>query len=146
SDVPNAFRMPRLRGAIEFRNVSFEYVPGKPVLRNVNLSIEPGQTVAFVGPSGAGKSTIMHLVLRLHDPTSGQIRIDGSDLKTVALQSYLEQVGVVPQTTFLFGVSVGENIRYGKLEATDEEVQRAAALAEIDHFVASLPQGYETHL
>jgi subfamily B ATP-binding cassette protein MsbA len=145
-DMPNAVRMPRLRGAIEFRNVSFEYVPGKPVLRNVSFAIEPGQTVAFVGPSGAGKSTVMHLVLRLHDPTSGQILIDGHDLKSVTLQSYLEQVGVVPQTTFLFGVSVGENIRYGKLEATDEEVRRAASLSEIDHFIENLPQGYETYL
>jgi ABC-type multidrug transport system fused ATPase/permease subunit len=135
-----------VRGAIEFRDVSFEYVPGRPVLKNVSFTIEPGTTAAFVGPSGAGKSTIMHLVLRLHDPTAGQVLVDGQDLKTVALQSYLEQVAVVPQTTFLFGCSVGENIRYGQLDATDQEVQGAAASAEIDSFLANLPQGYATHL
>ncbi len=145
-DLPDAVPLPRLRGAVEFRNVTFEYVPGKPVLRNVSFRLEPGQTAAFVGPSGAGKSTIMHLVLRLHDPTEGCVLVDGQDLKKVALQSYLEQVGVVPQTTFLFGTSVGDNIRYGKLDATEEEVRRAAALAEIDTFIESLPQGYDTHL
>jgi ABC-type multidrug transport system fused ATPase/permease subunit len=145
-DLPEATRLPRLRGAIEFRDVCFSYEPGKLVLQNVSFSIPPGATAAFVGPSGAGKSTIMHLVLRLHDPTSGQVLIDGHDLRTVSLQSYLEQVGVVPQTTFLFGVSVGENLRYGKLEATDEEVRQAAALAEIDSFIERLPHGYDTHL
>jgi subfamily B ATP-binding cassette protein MsbA len=151
-DAPAAVHLPRRvgrhtpGGRIEFRNVSFQYVPGKPVLRNVSFRLEPGTTAAFVGPSGAGKSTIMHLVLRLHDPTEGSVRVDGHDLKTVALQSYLEQVAVVPQTTFLFGCSVGENIRYGKLEAPDEEVAAAAAMAEIDTFIRRLPEGYATHL
>jgi ATP-binding cassette, subfamily B, bacterial MsbA len=145
-DPPAAFTLPRVRGRIEFRHVEFEYEPGKRVLRDVTFAVEPGMTAAFVGQSGAGKSTIMHLVLRLHDPTSGQVLIDGQDLKSVALQSYLDQVSVVPQTTFLFGCSVGENIRYGRLEATDEEVRAAAALAEIDAFLANLPEGYDTHL
>jgi ATP-binding cassette, subfamily B, bacterial MsbA len=145
-DLPQAVSVPRLEGAVEFRNVSFEYVPGKPVLKNVSFRIEPGQTAAFVGPSGAGKSTIMHLVLRLHDPSAGRVMVDGHDLRKVALQSYLEQVGVVPQTTFLFGTSVGDNIRYGKLDATDEEVRQATALAEIDRFIEGLPEGYDTHL
>jgi ATP-binding cassette, subfamily B, bacterial MsbA len=145
-DLPAAVRLPRLRGALEFRDVSFEYVPGTPVLRNLSFSIPPGATAAFVGPSGAGKSTIMHLALRLHDPTSGQVLVDGHDLRSVALQSYLEQVAIVPQTTFLFGCSVGENIRYGRLDATDEEVRAAASRAEIGAFLAGLPQGYDTHL
>jgi ATP-binding cassette, subfamily B, bacterial MsbA len=145
-DLPAAVRLARLRGAVEFQDVCFEYVPGKPVLKHVSFSVQPGQSVAFVGPSGAGKSTIMSLLLRLHDPVSGRILVDGQDLRTVALQSYLEQAAVVPQTTFLFGCSVGDNIRYGKLGATDAEVQRAAAMAEIDDFIESLPQGYDTHL
>src|SRR4029077_19209740 len=99
-----------------------------------------------VGPSGAGKSTIMNLLLRLHDPVSGSVLVDGHDLKSGALQSYLEQAAVVPQTTFLFGCSVGDNIRYGKLRATDEEVCQGAEMAEIDTFLAGLPQGYDTHL
>jgi ATP-binding cassette, subfamily B, bacterial MsbA len=145
-DLPAATHLPRLRGAVEFQDVSFEYVPGQPALKRVSFAIQPGQTVAFVGPSGAGKSTIMNLLLRLHDAISGRVLVDGQDLKTVALQSYLEQAAVVPQTTFLFGCSVGDNIRYGKLGATDEEVRQAAALAEIDDFIAGLPQGYDTRL
>lgn len=145
-DAPHATPLPALRGAVEFRDVVFGYVPDKPVLRGVSFRIEPGQSAAFVGPSGAGKSTIMHLILRLHDPTGGQVLVDGHDLKGVALQTYLEQVGVVPQTTFLFGTSVGENIRYGKLDATDEEVRAATAQAEIDAFIENLPEGYDTRL
>jgi subfamily B ATP-binding cassette protein MsbA len=145
-DAPDAIVLPAVRGRVEFRNVSFEYVPGKPVLRNLSFRLEPGTTAAFVGPSGAGKSTIMHLVLRLHDPTEGSVRVDGHDLKEVALQSYLEQVAVVPQTTFLFGCSVGDNIRYGKLGASEAEVEAAAGMAEIDEFLAGLPEGYGTHL
>jgi ATP-binding cassette, subfamily B, bacterial MsbA len=145
-DLPTAVPLPRLRGTLEFRNVSFEYVPGKPVLKNLSFTIPAGATAAFVGPSGAGKSTIMHLALRLHDPAAGQVLVDGHDLKAVALQSYLEQVAIVPQTTFLFGCTVGENIRYGRLDATDDELRAAAGLAEIDSFIAGLPQGYETHL
>jgi ABC-type multidrug transport system fused ATPase/permease subunit len=145
-DPPAAVALPRLSARIEFRNVDFAYEPGKPVLQDVTFTLEPGMTAAFVGPSGAGKSTIMHLVLRLHDPTSGRVLVDGQDLKRVALQSYLEQVAVVPQTTFLFGCNVGDNIRYGRLEATDEEVCQAAALAEIDGFITQLPQGYDTYL
>src|SRR5262249_27323877 len=106
----------------------------------------PGRTAALAGRSGAGKSTIMTPLLRLHDPTSGHVRVDGQDLRAVALQSYLDQTAVVPQTTFLFGCSVGDNIRYGKLGATDAEVRRAAELAEIDAFLADLPQGYDSHV
>ena len=145
-DPPAAVRLSRLRGALEFDDVCFEYAPGKPVLRHVSFSILPGQTVAFVGPSGAGKSTIMNLLLRLHDPHSGRVLVDGHDLRAVALQSYLEQTAVVPQTTFLFGCSVGDNIRYGKLGASAEEVRQAAAMAEIEEFIAGLPEGYHTHL
>jgi subfamily B ATP-binding cassette protein MsbA len=145
-DAPGAPSLPRVEGALAFDNVSFEYVPGKPVLKNVSFEVAPGTMAAFVGPSGAGKSTIMHLFLRLHDPTAGRVLVDGTDLKSVKLDSYLKQVAVVPQTTFLFGSSVGDNIRYGNLDATLDEVRHAAAEAEIDQFIEGLPQGYDTYL
>jgi len=145
-DAPGAPYLPRVKGTLAFDNVSFEYVPGKPVLKNVSFEIEPGTMAAFVGPSGAGKSTIMHLFLRLHDPTGGRVLVDGTDLKEVKLDSYLKQVAVVPQTTFLFGANVGDNIRYGNLDATPDQVSHAAAEAEIDQFIEGLPEGYDTHL
>ena len=145
-DAPDAVPMPSLKGRIEFRGVNFGYVPGTPILQDICLTIEPGQRVAFVGPSGSGKSTLIYLLLRLYEPTSGQVRVDGLDLQSVKMLSYRNQLGVVLQETFLFGGTVGENIRYGKLKATDEEVQRAARMAELNDFIASHPDGYNRHL
>lgn len=146
-DAPDAVPMPALKGRIEVRNVSFEYLAGTPILRDISLTIEPGQRVAFVGPSGSGKSTLVYLLLRLYEPTSGQVLVDGLDLRHVKMLSYRNQLGVVLQETFLFGGTVAENIRYGKLKATDQEVERAARMAELhDDFITLHPDGYNRHL
>jgi ABC-type multidrug transport system fused ATPase/permease subunit len=145
-DTPDALPMPALKGKIELRGVNFGYLTGTPVLRDIHLTIEPGQRVAFVGPSGSGKSTLIYLLLRLYEPTAGQVLVDGLDLRSVKMLSYRNQLGVVLQETFLFGGTVAENIRYGKLKATDEEVQRAARMAELNDFIASHPDGYNRHL
>jgi ABC-type multidrug transport system fused ATPase/permease subunit len=145
-DAPDAVPMPLLKGRIEFRDVNFEYVAGAPVLNDICLTIEPGQRVAFVGPSGSGKSTLLYLLLRLYEPTAGQVLVDGLDLRSVKMLSYRNQLGVVLQETFLFGGTVAQNIRYGKLKATDEEVQQAARMAELHDFIASHPDGYNRHL
>jgi ABC-type multidrug transport system fused ATPase/permease subunit len=146
TDAPDAAPMPAMQGRVEFRNVSFEYIPGKPVLRNVSLSLEPGICAAFVGPSGAGKSTILYLLLRLYDPTGGQVLVDGYDLRRVRMRTYLDQVGTVLQDTFLFGGSVADNIRYGDMHAADEAVWGAIHTAELDSFVSHLPYREKTHL
>jgi ABC-type multidrug transport system fused ATPase/permease subunit len=145
-DAPDAVPMPSMKGRIEFRGVNFEYVPGAPVLQDIDLTVEPGQRVAIVGPSGCGKSSLLYLLLRLYEPTSGQVRVDGLDLRAVKMLSYRNQLGVVLQETFLFGGTVAENIRYGKLKATDQEVGRAARMAELNDFIASHPDGYNRHL
>ncbi len=146
TDPPNAVPMPPVQGKIEFRHVNFAYVPGQPVLKDVSFIIPPGTTAAFVGPSGGGKSSILYLLLRLQEPTSGQVLVDEVDVRTVKIITLQKQLGVVLQDTFLFGGTVADNIRYGKLEATDEEIIRAAQWAEIHDFIASLPDGYESDL
>jgi len=145
-DTPGAKRLPPIGGKVEFRDVHFEYVPGEPVLRGLDLAIEPGESVGFVGPSGAGKSTIMYLLLRLYEPGSGGIFIDGQDIRTVQTASFRDQMGVVLQETHLFGGSFADNIRYGKLKATDAEVVEAAQMAEIHEFISGLPEGYDRDL
>ena len=138
--------LPPIAGHISFENVSFEYQPGYPVLRHLNFSIRPGERVAIVGPSGAGKSTLLSLILRLHPLTSGLILIDGHDISQVSLQSLRTQIGVVFQDTFLFNMSIWENIRFGNPEAADEEVIAAAKAANVHSFALDLPCGYETHV
>jgi len=145
-DAPDAVTMPPMDGKVEFRNVSFEYVPGEPVLRDFSVTVRPGESVAFVGPSGAGKSTVMYLLLRLYEPQSGEVLLDGVDLKRAKMQSYLDQMGVVLQETFLFGGSFADNIRYGKLTASPEEIRHAAEMADIHDFIVSLPDGYDRDL
>jgi ABC-type multidrug transport system fused ATPase/permease subunit len=146
TDPPNAVPMPPVRGKIEFRQVTFAYTPGQPVLKNVSFTIPPGTTAAFVGPSGGGKSSLLYLLLRLQEPKSGQVLVDDVDVRTVKIITLQKQLGVVLQDTFLFGGTVADNIRYGKLEATDEEIIRAAQLAELHDFIAGLPDGYDTDL
>lgn len=146
TDAPDAVSLTRLDGVVAFENVSFEYVPGRPVLQGVSFRVEPGQTAAFVGPSGAGKSTILNLLLRLEDPTGGRVLVDGHDLRRVRLRSYLDRVGMVPQSTYLFDGTLSDAIRYGKPDASDDDVRRAAEEAELGEFVAALPEGYETPL
>ncbi len=144
-DAPDAFEMPPIRGEIRFQNVSFHYSDDPtPVLRNINLTIPAGQTVALVGKTGAGKSTFIKLVARFHDPTAGTVFIDGYDLRTVSQQSLRRQFGIVLQDPFLFSGTVRENIRFGRLNASNEEVEAAAKAVGADEFIRQLPQGYDT--
>ncbi|WP_313218025.1 ABC transporter transmembrane domain-containing protein [Stenotrophomonas sp.] len=144
---PTALPQP-LRGEIRFEDVVFHYPqrPDTAALDHVDLHVRPGETVALVGPSGAGKSTILSMLLRFHDPAAGRILVDGVDLREVDPAQLREQLALVPQQPTLFASSAFENIRYGRLEATDEEVQRAAEAAEADEFLQALPEGYASEL
>lgn len=145
-DQPNAQPLANIRGEVVFDQVTFGYQPGKPVLSEVSLNARPGQMVALVGPTGAGKTTIINLLSRFYDVDAGTITIDGHDIRTVQQVSVREQLGIVLQDTFLFSGTVMENIRYGRLEATDEEVLAAATLANADWFIRRLPHGYQTQV
>jgi ATP-binding cassette subfamily B multidrug efflux pump len=150
SEVPelaDAEAAPDLRpivGDVQFEGVSFGYEAGVPVLMEVSLRAESGQTIALVGPTGAGKTTIVNLLTRFYDIDDGRITIDGQDIRTVRKDSLRRQLGIVLQDTFLFSGTVLDNIRYGRLDATDEEVEAAASLANADFFIRRLPQGYQT--
>jgi ABC-type multidrug transport system fused ATPase/permease subunit len=135
---------PSFRGEIRFERVSFAYERGQEVLHELELTVVPGSTVALVGPTGAGKSTLLGLVPRLYDPTSGAVRIDGFDLRDLTLRSLRDQISVVPQDGMLFSGTIFENIAYGDLDATREQVEEAARAACIHDFVAGLPEGYGT--
>ncbi len=145
-EQPAAVGLPPLKGSIEFDNVSFAYSdhPDNKILDRISLSIRPGEILALVGPSGAGKTTMVNLIPRFYDPTDGQILIDSIDLKDVTLNSLRGQIGIVPQEALLFGGSVRENILYGRLDATEEEIRAAAAAANAHDFILELPEGYET--
>jgi len=145
-DEPDARAAPRFKGVVEFDRVGFSYEPGYPVLRDLSFSIAPGLVVALVGPSGAGKSTIIRLISRLYDPDHGQVLIDGMDIRHLTLSSLREQIAVVMQETTLFAASVRENIAYGRLDATDEEIEQAARLSNAHEFIEALPDGYDTVL
>ncbi len=145
-DKPNAIEMPQINGKVEFVDVHAEYKEGEPVLRGVNFTAEPGQTIAIVGPTGAGKTTIINLLPRFYDVTGGSVRIDGIDVRDVKAQSLRTQIGLVLQDSFLFSDTVMNNIRYGRQEATDEEVIAAAKLSSADSFIERLPEGYQTIL
>jgi subfamily B ATP-binding cassette protein MsbA len=143
-DQPGASDLPPVSGQISFENVSFTYDGEAPVLQNVCLEVKAGEILALVGPSGAGKSTIFNLIPRFYDPTSGAIRIDGQDLRAVTQLSLREQIGIVPQETILFGGTIRENIRYGRLDATEEELIAAAKAANAHDFIMDFPQKYDT--
>jgi subfamily B ATP-binding cassette protein MsbA len=144
-DAPNALPLPSAVGRIEFEHVTFRYAgTSSDAVRDIHLQIEPGKTYALVGASGAGKSTILSLLLRLYDPTSGALRIDGHDLRSVTQQSLREQIGLVTQETFLFHDTIISNIKFGRLDATNEEVYAAAHAAFAHDFIMAQPQGYET--
>ena len=145
-NLPEAKVLPTVKGQVSFNNVSFSYNPGEQVLNNVSCSVKPGEMIAFVGPSGAGKSTVASLLPRFYDVTDGSITIDGHDIRHVTLDSLREQVGIVPQETVLFNGSVYDNILYGRLDATQEEVEAAAKAANAHNFIMDLPKGYQTML
>lgn len=136
--------LPPLAGEIRLEDVFFHHQPNDPILQGVSLTIRHGESVALVGPSGSGKSTILSLLLRFHDPVRGRVTYDGVDLRAAARADFVNQVGVVFQESYLFGVSLRENIRLGRLEATDAEIEAAARAAEIHDHILSLPQGYDT--
>lgn len=146
ADTPDAKPMPPIRGQVDFENVWFEYEPGQPVLKGIDLHVEPGQMVALVGFSGSGKTTMISLLLRHYDPKDGRILVDGIDLRETQLLSYRRQLGVVMQESILFNTTILENIRYGRMDATEEEVQAAAKAANIHDAILSLPDGYETRI
>ena len=145
-DREGAEVLPSTEGHVVFNDVSFEYKKGVPALEHVSLEAKPGQMIAFVGPSGAGKSTIANLIPRFYDVTDGQILIDGRDIRDVTIASLREQIGIVPQETMLFSTTVRENIRYGRLDATDAEVEAAARAANAEEFIRELPNGYDTQI
>lgn len=145
-DAPNATEMPRISGTVEFEHVDFSYENGDIVLKDICIHAAPGQIVALVGRSGAGKTSIVNLIPRFYDPDSGKILVDGVDIKTVSQNSLRKQMAMVLQDTFLFNGSVKDNIRYGRLDASDEEIVNAAKTANADEFIDKMPQAYETEI
>ena len=143
-DFPNAKTLDTFSKDITYKNVSFEYEENKPILKNINLNIKKGQTVAFVGASGSGKSTIANLILRFYDVNSGEILVDGIDIRNLTLESLRDKIGVVSQDVFLFNDSIRYNIAYGKLDASDEEIEIAAKAANAHKFISKMPEGYNT--
>ena len=146
ADAPDARPLPSVKGHVRFEDVSFGYVPGTPVIKHMSLEAKAGQTIALVGPTGAGKTTIVNLLTRFYEIGGGKITIDGQDLQCVRKADLRRKLGLVLQDTFLFSDTVMENIRYGRLEATDDECIRAAELADADHFIRQLPHGYQSML
>ena len=144
TDKEDAKILPKVTGSVSVENITFSYDGKHNALENVSFEVQPGQMIAFVGPSGAGKSTIANLIPRFYDVNSGAIKIDGLDIRDVTAKSLREQIGIVSQETVLFSTTVMENIRYGRLDATDEEVIAAAKAANADNFIQELPDGYKT--
>ena len=145
-DAPDATPLPRLEGRVCFDHVTFAYEEGRPVLRDVDLEVAAGETVALVGPSGAGKSTLVGLIPRFYDPQEGRITVDGHDLRTVTRQSLREQIAAVSQEVHLFNTTIRANIRYGRLDAPDDAVEAAARAANAHDFIAALPDGYDAEV
>ena len=145
-DSPDAIALENVKGDVRFIDVSFSYNPDQPILKDISLEAKPGKTIALVGPTGAGKTTIINLLTRFYDIDSGQILIDGHDIRDIRQDDLRRKLGIVLQDTFLFAESVMENIRYGRLDATEGEIMEAARLANADGFIQRLPEGYHTLL
>ena len=145
-DVPGAIDLPEIQGDVRFDQVTFSYVPGRSVLRQISFDAKAGQTVAVVGPTGAGKTTIVNLIPRFYEPDQGTIRIDGHDISTVTRRSLRTQLAIVLQEPFLFAGSVAENIAFGRDNPSQEEIEAAAKAVDADHFIRQLADGYETPL
>jgi subfamily B ATP-binding cassette protein MsbA len=145
-DMPGAVELPVVEGCVALQHLSFAYSPGQFALRDVSLEVKPGQTVAIVGPSGAGKTTIANLLPRFYEATEGSILVDGKDIRTVKMQSLREQIGIVPQETVLFNGTVYDNILYGRLNATHDEVIAAAKAANAHNFIDRMPDKYDTQI
>ena len=145
-DAPDAAPLGKLAGEVHFKDVQFSYVEGTPVIRNMTLEVKPGQIVALVGPTGAGKTTLVNLLSRFYEIDDGSISVDGTDIRQVRKADLRRQLGIVLQDTFLFSGTVMDNVRFGRLDASDEEVFEAARMADADHFIRQLPQGYDTVL
>lgn len=143
-ESPTAVDMPRVRGRVRFEDVSFGYGSGSPVLRNIDLDAEPGQAIALLGAPGSGKSTLVHLLPRFYDVTSGRITIDGLDVRDSTLTSLRRNIGIVQQDVFLFAASIRDNIAYGRHDASMDEIVDAARVAQLDAYIRTLPEGYET--
>ena len=146
ADAPDAIAFPVGPGAVEMKSIHFSYVADTPVLRGLNLSLPPGKVTAIVGPSGSGKTTVSALLYRFYEAQTGEITIDGAPIDSIRRQSLREHIGIVPQDTILFDGSIRENIRYGRLDATDEEVEQAARSANVEEFVLGFKDGYETQI
>jgi ATP-binding cassette subfamily B protein len=145
-DAPDALSLEKVQGHVCFENVNFGYRPDTPIIKNMSLEARSGEIVALVGPTGAGKTTIINLLTRFYEINAGKISIDGNDIRDIKKADLRHKLGLVLQDTFLFSDSVMENIRYGRLEATDEQVMEAARIADADHFIRQLPQSYQTKL
>jgi ATP-binding cassette subfamily B multidrug efflux pump len=144
SPEPAFVEMSPVRGRVAFEDVSFRYLPDKPLIDHLSLTVEPGQTVAIVGPTGAGKTTLVNLLMRFYDVTSGRITLDGVDIATMPREQLRENLGMVLQDTWLFGGTIAENIAYGADHPTPEKIEAAAEAAHVDGFVRMLPDGYDT--
>ena len=145
-DKPDAYDLPPIQGEVQFDHVSFYYDPEKPVLNDVNFTAQPGQTIALVGATGAGKSTIVNLISRFYDVCGGAVKIDGHDIRDVKIDSLRKQMSVMMQESFIFSGTIMDNIRYGRLDATDEEVIEAAKAVHAHDFIMEMEKGYQTEV
>lgn len=145
-DIPGAEEMPEIKGDVHFRDVTFAYEPGINILEHLSFDVKAGQSVALVGPTGAGKTTIVNLISRFYNISGGEVDIDDSDISKVTLHSLRSQMGIMLQDSFIFSGTIRDNIAYGKLDATDEEIRTACRIVGIDSYIESLPQGYSTEV
>ena len=145
-DAEDAAEMPKIRGEVTFENVTFAYEAGKEVLKNLSFTVKPGESVALVGPTGAGKSTIVNLISRFYNVNQGRVLIDGQDISQVTLHSLRSQMGIMLQDSFIFSGTIEDNIRYGKLDATEEEIVKASRTVCADEFIRRFSEGYQTEV